>query len=283
MVEDEDVLNVFDDVLVPDEREDVLKNYINSNLNPETQKKTKREVGAFEKWLKTQNEPRPIESVEPEALNLLLGLYIISVKRQDGGLYEPSSLTSIFSSVKRYLEQKDYHENIMTSEKFKQARDSLATRKKELKAQGMGNQPNKVSTVGEKKNCLSRFLEGLEKKKKTPSLPFTIFRRFGGQKKKKKRPVCLSRFLEALEKKKKTPSLPFTIFRRFGGQKKKKKTPCLPFTILRRFGEKKKKKKKRPVCLSRFLEAFFNFFFSGKRTEPSRRGPTMAIRGIWGP
>ena len=166
MVEDEDVLNVFDDVLVPDEREDVLKNYINSNLNPETQKKTKREVGAFEKWLKTQNEPRPIESVEPEALNLLLGLYIISVKRQDGGLYEPSSLTSIFSSVKRYLEQKDYHENIMTSEKFKQARDSLATRKKELKAQGMGNQPNKVSTVGGKKNCLSRFLEGLEKKKK---------------------------------------------------------------------------------------------------------------------
>ena len=211
MVEDEDVLNVFDDVLVPDEREDVLKNYINSNLNPETQKKTKREVGAFEKWLKTQNEPRPIESVEPEALNLLLGLYIISVKRQDGGLYEPSSLTSIFSSVKRYLEQKDYHENIMTSEKFKQARDSLATRKKELKAQGMGNQPNKVSTVGEKKNCLSRFLEGLGGKK-TPNLPFTIFRSFG--KKKKKRLVCLSQFLEGL-------------------------------------GDKKKKKK-RPVCLSQF-------------------------------
>ena len=230
--EDDDVLDVYNDVLVPEEREDVLKNYIHGNLNQETQKKTKREVAALEKWLKTQKEPRPLKEIEPEVLNLLLGLYIIGVKRQDGGLYEPSSLASIFSSVKRYLQQKDYPENVITSEKFKQARDSLATRKKELKAQGMGNQPNKVSIpVG-----------GGE-----PSLPFTIFRSFGEKKKqKKKRPVCLSRFLEALgekKKTKKTPSLPFTIFRSFGGERKKKKRPVCLSRFLKALEKKKKKKK----------------------------------------
>ena len=125
-----------------------------------------------------------MEEIEPEVLNLFLGLYIIGVKHQDGGLYEPSSLASIFSSVKRYLEQKDYPENIITSEKFKQARDSLATRKKELKAQGMGNQQSKYCGGGGE-----------------PSLPFTIFRSFGE------------------EKKTKTPSLPFMIFKSFGEKK----------------------------------------------------------------
>ena len=219
-LEDDDVLDVYNDVLVPEEREDVLKNYIHGNLNQETQKKTKREVAALEKWLKTQKEPRPLEEIEPEVLNLLLGLYIIGVKRQDGGLYEPSSLASIFSSVKRYLQQKDYPENIITSEKFKQARDSLATRKKELKAQGMGNQPNKVSIPvgggGGSPVCLSRFLEALGEKKKTKKKRPVCLSRFlealGEKEKKQKRPVCLSRFLKASEKKnKKMPSMQFTI------------------------------------------------------------------------
>ena len=41
MFEDKVVLDVFIDVLVPNEREDVLKNYINNNLNQETEKETK--------------------------------------------------------------------------------------------------------------------------------------------------------------------------------------------------------------------------------------------------
>ena len=64
------------------------------------------------------------------------------------------SLNSIFAAIKRYLDDKGYAENIVTSNLFKGARDALTSKKKELKAMGMGNTPNKVirSTAMGKKN-----------------------------------------------------------------------------------------------------------------------------------
>ena len=132
-------------------REQMLKDYIDSKKNPETVKKTKREVATLQKWLQGQQEDRPIEDIEPGTLNILLGLYLISTKKKDGGDYEPTSLNSIFASIKRYLEEKNYKENIVTSDLFKGTRDALASKKKELKAMGMGNTPNKVNNFLEKK------------------------------------------------------------------------------------------------------------------------------------
>ena len=66
--------------------------------------------------------------------------------------FHPSSINSIFASIKRYLEEKNYKENIVTSDLFKGTRDALASKKKELKAMGMGNTPNKVNNfLGKKK------------------------------------------------------------------------------------------------------------------------------------
>ena len=90
--------------------------------------------------------PRPTEQIEPGTLNILLGLYLISAKKKDWGEYEPISLNSIFASIKWYLDGKNYHENVVTSDFFKGTKDALASKEKELKAMGMGNTPNKGFT-----------------------------------------------------------------------------------------------------------------------------------------
>ena len=64
-------------------REKLLKDYIDSKKNPETVKKMKREVAAFQKWLQGRQENRPIEQIEPGTLNILLGLYLISAKNMN--------------------------------------------------------------------------------------------------------------------------------------------------------------------------------------------------------
>ena len=91
--------------------------------------------------------PRPTEQIEPGTLNILLGLYLISAKKKDWGEYEPISLNSSFASINFflwYLDGKNYHENVVTSDFFKGTRDALPSKEKELKAMGMGNTPNKV-------------------------------------------------------------------------------------------------------------------------------------------
>ena len=79
---------------------------------------------AMQKWLEGQQENRPIEEIEAGTLNIYLGFYLISAKKKDGGEYEPTSLNSIFASIKRYLDDKGYKEIIITSDLFKGARDA---------------------------------------------------------------------------------------------------------------------------------------------------------------
>ena len=45
----------------------------------------------------------------------------------------------------RFLEQSSYPVPLMATEDFKMAREVLASKKKDLKAKGKGNRPNKVS------------------------------------------------------------------------------------------------------------------------------------------
>ena len=65
--------------------------------------------------------------------------------KKNGDEYEPSSLAGTFSSIKRFLEQSSYPVPLMGTEDFKMAREVLASKKKDLKAKGKGNRPNKVS------------------------------------------------------------------------------------------------------------------------------------------
>ena len=100
----------------------------------------------MQKWVEGQQENQPIKEIVAGTRKILLGLYLISFKRKDGGKYEPTSLNSIFASI-RPMDDKAYTENIVTSDLFRGSCDALASKKNELKAMGMGNTPYKVSTV----------------------------------------------------------------------------------------------------------------------------------------
>ena len=66
-------------------------------------------------------------------------------KDKNGDEYEPGTLAGTFSSIKRFLEQSSYPVPLLGTEDFKMAREVLASKKKDLKAKGKGNRPNKVS------------------------------------------------------------------------------------------------------------------------------------------
>ena len=124
-----------------------LNSFILGQQSVETVRKTKREAKAFQTWLDGQREAEglPMAKIEPKRLNILLGSYLLNKRKKNGDEYEPSSLAGTFSSIKRFLEQSSYPVPLMGTEDFKMAREVLASKKKDLKAKGKGNRPNKVS------------------------------------------------------------------------------------------------------------------------------------------
>jgi hypothetical protein len=52
-------------------------------------------------FLKLKNETRELHKIEPTELDPLLANFVLTVRKKDGGEYEPNSLRSIISSVDR--------------------------------------------------------------------------------------------------------------------------------------------------------------------------------------
>ena len=113
----------------------------------ETVGKTKREAKAFQTWLDGQREAvgLPMAKIDPKRLNILLWRYLLNKRKKDGEEYKPSSLAGTFSSINRFLELSSYPVPLMGTEDFKMAGEVLASKKKDLKANGKGNRPNKVT------------------------------------------------------------------------------------------------------------------------------------------
>ena len=113
--------------------------FVERMKNSNTKKKTDYDVKKLQQWLSETGEYRCPEDIPPKDLNFYLARMILSIKKPNGDEYEPDSLRSIYSSIHRHLTTKHYRESIMTSAEFKHARDVLASKKKSLKQQGLGN------------------------------------------------------------------------------------------------------------------------------------------------
>ena len=135
---------------VPPEFDESLidQQFIDGQQNKNTMKKTLCDVGLVEKFLRLKKEERDIHLIPPNKLDPLLANFLLTVRKNDGGDFEPSSLRSIISSVDRKLRQTNYGHSIigsgMKDRSFKLTREALKAKQKQLKLQGKGNKPRRA-------------------------------------------------------------------------------------------------------------------------------------------
>ncbi|XP_060594430.1 uncharacterized protein LOC132748809 [Ruditapes philippinarum] len=114
-------------------------NFVNSKKNSSTVSKTRSDIKKFREWLKIDGEDRDIENIDPKELDMYLSRFILTVRntKNDEEL-EPSTIQGIISSIRRYLVDVDYSEDLTTSPHFKHTRNTLKAKAKDLKQKGLG-------------------------------------------------------------------------------------------------------------------------------------------------
>ena len=120
-----------------------LDDFISSEKSENTVKKTNYEWKKFETFCKEQsNGSFNVKNVPADALDKLLGKFFKDVRKQNGGEYEPDSLSSFQRSIQRRLKELKLSFNILKDEEFCRSREVLAAERKNLVKQGRGNKPN---------------------------------------------------------------------------------------------------------------------------------------------
>lgn len=130
---------------VREDLEEGINRFIEQQKNTETAKKTARDVAKVTSYLMKSGEGRDLHLIPPAELDIYLADYFLKCRKPDGEEYEPGSISCIYSSVKRYLEEKKYTANLTTDPAFATLRRAIASKKKQLKKDGKGNRPNRVS------------------------------------------------------------------------------------------------------------------------------------------
>ena len=102
-----------------------VNQFIEEQKNKQTLSKTRRDVGLLSEFLKSKQENRKIEEIQPHELNDFLSEFIVTVKRKDGGDYEPSSLRGFIASFNRHLKNVKYSKSIVEDRELEQTRKAL--------------------------------------------------------------------------------------------------------------------------------------------------------------
>ncbi|KAK7473364.1 hypothetical protein BaRGS_00035412 [Batillaria attramentaria] len=119
-----------------------LGNFTPGRPDPETSKhtvrKTRAHVQLFHRYLQASGDNRPMESIQPNELDPLLGSFLTEVRKEDGEEYEPVYLKNIQSSLERYLRYRGYSWSITRDSAFAGSRAKLKTKQDLLVEQGKG-------------------------------------------------------------------------------------------------------------------------------------------------
>ena len=95
-----------------------------------TAKKTASDMRVFERYCKTINEERAIETTPVEELDVLLGK---DVPKLNGDNYEPDSLTAFQRSINRHIQLKRSDIDNIKDRSFATSRAILAAKRKLLR------------------------------------------------------------------------------------------------------------------------------------------------------
>ena len=128
-----------------------IQEYIDGHQNKNTLKKTVRDVALIMRFFAVKNEHRELNQIPPAELDPLLANFLLTIRKKDGGEFEPSTLRSMISSVDRKLKRSKYGHQVLSSgtndDVFQLTRDALKTKQRILKKQGKGNKPKRAQPI----------------------------------------------------------------------------------------------------------------------------------------
>ncbi|KAK3749799.1 hypothetical protein QZH41_000862 [Actinostola sp. cb2023] len=125
-----------------DEDDEMINSFLHAQKSRNTEYKTKSDMKTWKRFCQSNEEERKMEDIPSEELNKLFCKFVISVRKQDGGEYEPGTLSGFQRSFQRYLQDKGSSYNILKDNEFSKSRNVIAAKRKNLTHQGKGNRPH---------------------------------------------------------------------------------------------------------------------------------------------
>ena len=123
--------------------------FLQSNENNNTRKKTMYDMKLVNAYLMSKNETRLIQYIPPDELNNYLCNFILAVTKKDGSEYEPTTLRGFIGSVDRHLKSVNSPISVFRDKEFSKTREVLKRKQQELKKFGLGNKPKAADTLDE--------------------------------------------------------------------------------------------------------------------------------------
>ena len=80
----------------------------------------------FKSFCISRGENRPVESLQPMRAGYVTGTFLITVKKQIGEKYEPSSIREFLSSLDRHLKESRYRHTLIKNNLFPHTNEALS-------------------------------------------------------------------------------------------------------------------------------------------------------------
>ena len=124
-----------------------VSNFVRDNENKKTAAKTKQHVKLVTEYFTSVGEDRDLHDIPPHDLDPLLSRFFLAVRQKNGKEYEPGTLRDILSSIQRHLNRQSYGILLTEDIRFQAMRETLRSKQKELKSQGLGNRAKKAEAL----------------------------------------------------------------------------------------------------------------------------------------
>ena len=122
--------------------DEAVEAFVDQQKYKNTKRKTHSDLKTWYTWCGKHGETRELKDIPPAELDRLLGHFFVTVRRKDGSLYEPDTLSSFQRSIDRHL-TKDLHKtySIIRNTQFAPSREKLKASRSSLRARAKATNP----------------------------------------------------------------------------------------------------------------------------------------------
>ena len=104
-------------------------------------------LNVYSSWATVRGHSQDIHTLPPVELNKVLKQFFGEIRKKDGKEYEPDCLRVMLGALHRHLTSVNYPGDLITGREFKDCRDVLEGKCRELRANGMGRRPNAANSL----------------------------------------------------------------------------------------------------------------------------------------